>query len=110
MPRIQDLFRSIRETVAANRILTPGYRKRSTWPVCLTCGREPYSVKVEDINSHSVEIRVKCGHKPVSQMTDTDRVFEDAVKVDIPIGTEREEHIKWALTSLRYFDPARPPK
>lgn len=110
MPRIQDLFRSIRETIAENRILVPGARKQVNWPICLTCGREPYAVNLEAVGKWCVEIRVKCCHKALGQIQKNDRVFEDSVRVDIPIGTERNEHIAWALKTGRFFDPTRPPK
>jgi hypothetical protein len=110
MPRIANLFRSIREQVAADRIFLPGKRKNANWPICLTCGREPYSVNLEDVSRWSVDIKVKCCHKAFSEIKPSDKSFEDSVRVNIPVGTDRDEHIAWALKSMRFFDPTRPPK
>jgi hypothetical protein len=83
---------------------------KSNWPICLTCGREPESVNLEDVSKYAVEIRVRCCHKAPSSWKEGDKLFEDSVRVNIPIGTERNEHIAWALKTGRFFDPARPPK
>ena len=112
MRPIKDLLRSIRETATADRIIVPGQpkRKNRAWPICITCGREPYSVNLEHVSRTKVEIKVKCGHKPYWQMGPQDKVFEDSVTVDIPFGAERNEHIGLAMRSARFFDPTRPPK
>lgn len=110
MPKSKkDLIKQIRETVAEDRVLVPGRsRRNANWPICLTCGREPHCVQLEDISRFKVEIRVKCTHmvNPPPEAPD----FEDSITVDIPIGTERDEHIGMALRSGRFFDPTRPPK
>lgn len=110
--KVRDLLKSIRQTAAADRILIPGRggRKNRAWPVCMTCGREPYSVQLEDVGKNSVEVRVKCGHKPYHLMADNDMVYEDSARIEIPFGTERVEHLNWALQHQRWFDPTTPPK
>ena len=113
MPRqIKDLIRSLRETAQADRILVPGRprRRNKTWPICATCGREPYSVNLEDVGNNKVEIKVKCGHKPYWNMSDKEQAFEDSATILIPFGADRAEHISSALKHLRWFDPTKPPK
>lgn len=107
-----QLLKELRKTAQADRILIPGRggRKNRAWPVCITCGREPFSVNLEDVGKTKVEIRVKCAHKPYYLIEKDDRIYEEAATVDIPIGTERNEHIDWALKHLRWFDPAQVPK
>lgn len=103
-----NLLKSIRETMRADRIIVPGRRrKNANWPICMTCGREPYAVNLEDVGKNSVEIKVKCCHKALSDIQPTDATFEDSARVDIPVGTERNEHISWALKSIRWFDPTK---
>jgi hypothetical protein len=113
MPRpIKDLLKSLRESAQADRIIVPGQprRRNKAWPICITCGREPYAVNLESVSRTRVEIRVKCGHKPYWQMTPQDKVFEDSATIDIPFGADRTEHINLAMKHLRWFDPTRPPK
>lgn len=100
----------IREQVSADRgsSFMPGKRKNQNWPICLTCGRQPHAVNLEDIGKYSVQIRVKCTHKAMPGPNDKD--FEDSMTVSIPIGTERNEHIAMALKNGRFFDPTKPSK
>lgn len=104
---VRDLFRTIRENVKASKgLFYPGNRKKhANWPVCLTCGREPHAVNLEDIGKYRVAIRAKCTHK--GNPTVSDKEFEDVLYFDIPVGTDRDEHIRWALTSGRFFDPSK---
>ena len=108
----RDLLKGIQESVARDRIIVPGVvkRHRASWPICLTCGREPFSVNLEDAGKNRVEVRVKCYHKNFHEASDSDRIFEDYAIIDIPFGADREEHIGWALRSLSWFDPTRPAK
>lgn len=109
---IKDLIKSLRETAQADRLILPGhYRRRNkAWPICATCGREPYSVNLEDLGDNKIEIRAKCGHKAYWNMTEKEKGFEDSVTLTVPFGTKREEYIKSALSHTRFFDPTRPPK
>jgi hypothetical protein len=111
--KVKNLLRSMREAAQADRIIVPGHvrRKNRNWPICLMCGREPFSVQMEDIGARRVEVRVKCAHKPYWEIRQgVDRIYEDTIRVDIPEGTERTEHIAWALKHGRFFDPNAVPK
>lgn len=115
MKKIKDLIASVREAAQADRIIVPGKvrRKNHTWPICLTCGREPYAVNIVDMGSQRVDVMAKCGHKPYWLMTPDDKSFEDVITVSIPFGansTERQEYISMAIKNGRFFDPAAPSK
>lgn len=104
----KDLIKMIRETVHFDRTFQPGARKNRAWPICLTCGREPHAVNLEDVGKYNVDVRVKCTHK--ANPGPNDREFEDVMTVTIPFGAERTEHISMALKNGRFFDPTKPEK
>lgn len=111
--KVKDLLKSMRESAQADRIIIPGQvrRKNRAWPVCMTCGREPFAVNLEDVGEKRIEVRVKCAHKHYWEIQQgKDPIFEDSVKFDVPIGTDRDKHIEWALRHGRYFDPNAVPK
>lgn len=111
MRSVKDLLKEIRRTAAADRILIPGQggRQNRAWPICVTCGREPFFVNQEDKGNMRVDVRVKCGHKPYYELTKDDRVYEEVATIDLSAfgsnSEERDEHIGWCLRSIRWFSP-----
>lgn len=103
---VVNLFRTIRENLKGQKLFMPGLRRKSAnWPICMTCGREPHAVNLEEVSKWRVGIRAKCTHKAYPEPSDPD--FESVVYFDIPVGTDRDEHIRWALTAGRFFDPGQ---
>ena len=121
----KKLLHEIRKGLHEDRVWTPGRRgKRTgiTWPICLTCGREVYSVNMEDVGPDEVEVRVKCGHgNPNASFEDYAKVKlewhinpsvkEDPHKDDTdPEVVNYNKAIEWALRSVKWFDPSVPEK
>lgn len=108
--KVKSLMDSIREYNQTNKVVVPGGRPTAAWPICMTCGREPYSVELMDVSNTRIEVRVKCAHKALSQIEEKDPSWEDYAQFDVPFGADREEHIKWAIRSTLWFDPLKPEK
>lgn len=115
--RRTDWLKAIQEQAMKDRLLErkglwqPGARVTPNWPVCMTCGRHPHAVNLEDEGSGRLEIRVKCTH--MSNPPPSAPEYEDSVRVNIPTGLSEaayEQQVGWALKNVKVFDPSRPPK
>lgn len=104
----QSLLKLVRQANKEQKLYIPGRHTNTSWPVCLTCGREPHKVLMDDKNRTKIIIRAWCTHKGNPSLEDKE--FEDWIVVDVPFGADRNEHIGMAFRNGRFFDPAEPPK